>query len=213
MLTRIPTSVVTNDPVVRAGVLSALKPRPEILTLEVDALTVDYADRPHVTVVAGEVVDETLLKLVRSHARAENRRVVVLTTHLDTNSVFVGLEAGAGAFIRRQQATADELVRVIIAAAKGEGSLPMEMLPDVLQTLGRMQRQVLVPRGLSFAPLTDREVAVLRLLSEGMPVAEISRELAYSERTIKSIVHDITIRLGLRNRTHAVAYALREGLI
>ncbi|MGI8665881.1 MAG: response regulator transcription factor [Jatrophihabitans sp.] len=87
------------------------------------------------------------------------------------------------------------------------------MVPDVLQKLGRLQRQVLAPRGLSFAALTDRERAVLKLLSEGLAVAEISKELAYSERTIKSIVHDVTVRLGLRNRTHAVAYALREGLI
>ncbi|MQA85396.1 MAG: DNA-binding response regulator, partial [Streptosporangiales bacterium] len=43
--------------------------------------------------------------------------------------------------------------------------------------------------------------------------AEIARALAYSERTVKNIIHDITTRLQLRNRAHAVAYAVREGLI
>ncbi|MDQ3292886.1 MAG: DNA-binding response regulator, partial [Actinomycetota bacterium] len=38
-------------------------------------------------------------------------------------------------------------------------------------------------------------------------------KLAYSERTIKNVIHDITSRLCLRNRTHAVAWAVREGLI
>lgn len=61
--------------------------------------------------------------------------------------------------------------------------------------------------------LRDREIAVLRLVAEGMDTAEIARRLAYSERTVKNILHDVTTRLELRNRSHAVAYALREGFI
>jgi DNA-binding NarL/FixJ family response regulator len=209
----IATTIVTSDPVVRAGLLAQLRPRPEIVIVDGDAWHGDQVVHPHVALVAGENVDENLIKLVRSNARNGHRRVIILASHLDTNAVFTALEAGASAFLRREQATADELVRVIVAAAHGEGSIPPEMLGEVLQNLGRLQRQVLVPRGLSLAPLTDREVAVLRLLSEGFAVAEISHELSYSERTIKSIIHDVTLRLGLRNRTHAVAYALREGLI
>ncbi|MGH3909707.1 MAG: LuxR C-terminal-related transcriptional regulator, partial [Pseudonocardiaceae bacterium] len=40
-----------------------------------------------------------------------------------------------------------------------------------------------------------------------------ARELAYSERTVKNIIHNVTTRLQLRNRAQAVAYAVREGLI
>jgi DNA-binding NarL/FixJ family response regulator len=72
---------------------------------------------------------------------------------------------------------------------------------------------VLSPRGLTFTGLTEREVSVVRLLAEGYDTAEIARRLYYSERTVKNIIHDITSRLELRNRTHAVAYAIREGLI
>ena len=42
---------------------------------------------------------------------------------------------------------------------------------------------------------------------------EVSNKLFYSERTVKNIIHDVTSRLELRNRAHAVAYAIREGLI
>ena len=69
------------------------------------------------------------------------------------------------------------------------------------------------PRGLSFAVLTDREIKVLKLLADGLDTAEVGRRLFYSERTVKNIVHDVTSRLNLRNRTQAVAYALRQGLI
>jgi DNA-binding NarL/FixJ family response regulator len=72
---------------------------------------------------------------------------------------------------------------------------------------------VLAPRGLHFSGLTDREVRVLRLMAEGLETVEIGQRLFYSERTVKNIVHDITSRLHLRNRTHAVAYALRQGFI
>jgi DNA-binding CsgD family transcriptional regulator len=41
----------------------------------------------------------------------------------------------------------------------------------------------------------------------------VGRQLFYSERTVKNIILDITSRLELRNRAHAVAYAIREGLI
>ncbi|MGH9118641.1 MAG: LuxR C-terminal-related transcriptional regulator [Acidimicrobiales bacterium] len=61
--------------------------------------------------------------------------------------------------------------------------------------------------------LTEREIEVLRLVAEGCDTAEIAGRPAYSERTIKNIVHDVIVRLALRNRTHAVAYAVREGLI
>ena len=52
-----------------------------------------------------------------------------------------------------------------------------------------------------------------RLLAEGFDTAEVGERLFYSERTVKNIIHDVTSRLELRNRTHAVAYAIREGLI
>ena len=72
---------------------------------------------------------------------------------------------------------------------------------------------MLAPRGLTFSGLTERETSVLRLLSQGCDTAEVGRRLFYSERTVKNIIHDVTSRLELRNRAHAVAYAIREGLI
>jgi DNA-binding NarL/FixJ family response regulator len=61
--------------------------------------------------------------------------------------------------------------------------------------------------------LHAREVDVLRLLASGQSAREIADNLNYSERTIKNIVHAVITRLQLRNRTEAVAYALRAGII
>ena len=54
---------------------------------------------------------------------------------------------------------------------------------------------------------------MLRLVADGFDTAEIARRLSYSQRTIKNVIHDVTVRLNLTNRSHAVAYAVREGLI
>lgn len=63
------------------------------------------------------------------------------------------------------------------------------------------------------AGLTTRDVAVLRYLSEGWTTAAIAHELVYAESTIKKEVHLIVHRLGARNRTHAVAMAIRGRVI
>jgi DNA-binding CsgD family transcriptional regulator len=67
--------------------------------------------------------------------------------------------------------------------------------------------------GYTFTGLTPREVEVLRLVADGMDTQEIANQLRFSERTIKNVLHDITSRFHLKNRSHAVAYAMREGLI
>ena len=70
---------------------------------------------------------------------------------------------------------------------------------------------MLAPRGLTFSGLTPRETQVLKLVADGHDTSEIALALCYSERTVKNVLHDLTTRLQLRNRSHAVAYAVREG--
>ncbi|HEY7283579.1 MAG TPA: LuxR C-terminal-related transcriptional regulator [Actinomycetota bacterium] len=64
-----------------------------------------------------------------------------------------------------------------------------------------------------FARLDRRRLDVLRLLAEGADTQQISRELSYSERTIKSLIQDVERELGARSRAQAVARGIREGLI
>jgi DNA-binding NarL/FixJ family response regulator len=115
--------------------------------------------------------------------------------------------------VRRAEASPEQLIAVIRAAASGDGSVPPDLLGRLLNQVSTIQRTVLEPRGLTLCGLADREVAILRLVAEGLDTAEIAAKLSYSQRTIKSVLHDITGRLHLRNRAHAVAYAMRNGLI
>ena len=63
------------------------------------------------------------------------------------------------------------------------------------------------------ARISRRERDVLVLVAEGLSTREVAKQLCYSERTIKSILQDVTTRLALRNRTQAVAVAIRAGWI
>jgi DNA-binding NarL/FixJ family response regulator len=63
------------------------------------------------------------------------------------------------------------------------------------------------------AGLTGRDLDVLRLLADGRSTAVIAEDLAYSESTIKNVIHDLVRQLGARNRAQAVAMAIRAGAI
>jgi DNA-binding NarL/FixJ family response regulator len=153
------------------------------------------------------------VRLLRSVQRQGPTRAVLVASALDDSGLIAAVEAGVIGLVRRTEATPERMVQVITRAASGEGSVPSDLLGRLLSQVGSLQRQVLVPRGLTFTGLAAREVEVLRLVADGLDTAEISMKLGYSERTVKTVLHDVSSRLQLRNRCHAVAYALREGLI
>jgi DNA-binding NarL/FixJ family response regulator len=211
-MTRIATYIHADDPISRAGVASQLRPRPEVLVLDADDLAGAIVSGATVSLVVADRVGEPALRAVRA-LRQRGTSVVLVVVELDDAALVAAIEAGIAALVRRAEATPERLVTVIRAAAAGEAAVPPDLLGRLLNQVGQLQRQVLAPRGLSFAVLADREVEVLRLVAEGLDTAEIASRLSYSQRTIKTVLHDVTARLNLRNRSHAVAYALREGLI
>jgi DNA-binding NarL/FixJ family response regulator len=205
---RVSVSVHARDPISEAGVASQLRPRPEVRVLRSD--DVDLAE---VAVIVVDVVDDDAVQLLRSVQRRGSARTVLVASRLDDGDLVAAVEVGVVGLIRRSESTPDRLVEVIGAAASGDGSVPPDLLGRLLDQLGRLQRHVLTPRGLTFTGLAEREIEVLRLVADGYDTGEIASKLAYSERTIKNVLHDVTSRLQLRNRSHAVAYAVRQGLI
>jgi DNA-binding NarL/FixJ family response regulator len=170
-------------------------------------------DRADVAIVVTDLVDETILRILRAIRRGGAPRTVLIAASLDDATVIAAAEAGVSGLLRRSEVTVGRLIDVIEKVAVGEAAVPPDMLARLLDQVGRLQRQVLAPRGLRFSGLSEREIEVLRLLADGLDTSEIARRLSYSERTIKAVLHDVTARFQLRSRAHAVAYAVREGLI
>ncbi len=204
----VPVYIATDDPLSKAGIESQLRAEPSVRIVEATE-----TDPSLVAILVAETVDQDVATQLRRLRRDGVERSVLVVSRLDDTGMLLAVENGIAGLLRRSEATTKALVRAIHSVALGEGALPADLLGRFMDQVGRLQRRVLAPRGLTFSGLTEREVAVLSLLAEGHDTAEVGRRLYYSERTVKNIVHDVTSRFDLRNRTHAVAFALREGYI
>jgi len=208
MQPRVATYVYADDPILQAGMVSQLRGRPEIDIVEAAELS-----RAQVGVAAADALDDETLRILRALKRAGIAHTLLIMRAIDDAAVVSAAEVGVSGLLRRSEATPEALVRTIQKVAAGDGVIPSDLLGHLLGQVGRLQRQVLSPRGLTFSGLSDREIDVIRLIAEGHDTNEIARQLCYSQRTVKNVLHDVTTRLQLRNRSHAVAYAVREGLI
>jgi DNA-binding NarL/FixJ family response regulator len=191
--------VCGDDPITEAGVSAQLRCRPEVfVTAAIEASAVD------VVMVVVERVGDRATRLLRDMRARGHHRVVVVCADVDEAVVAHAIELGADAVLRRCDATPERLAAVASAVARGVGRV--EALRPVRRPAGHDAADV-------HTDFTPREVDVLRLLAEGYDTTDIAGALAYSERTIKNVIHDVTTRLQLRNRSHAVAVAVRTGVI
>ncbi|MCX5150218.1 MULTISPECIES: helix-turn-helix transcriptional regulator [unclassified Streptomyces] len=207
----VPVDVIAFDPVLEAGTKSTLFACPELcLTApggapRVVVMTVDQVGRPELDV----------LRTVRdAPARPD---VVLVAGELAPDGALHAIAAGARGLLRRREADVNRLSRAVLAASRGDCTLPPDLLDRLLERSGAGGRAGSGSDGgtdpWAAAGLSDRERSVLRLVADGHETNEIAKQLCYSPRTVTSVVHDITQRFRLRNRAHAVAYALRVGLL
>jgi DNA-binding NarL/FixJ family response regulator len=208
MRERVNVFLYASDPISQTGIAGQLRVRPEVQLIEDGDI-----DRAEVAVMVVDQIDDEAVRVVQAIQRNGCPRVVMVVTHLDDTGLMAAVEAGVCGFLRRNESQPEPLVAVIVSAAAGNGNVPPDLLGRLLSNVSMVQQHVLGPRGLSFSGLTTREIDVLKLLAEGLDTSEVAHKLAYSERTVKNVLQDVTRRHNLRNRTHAVAYALRQGLI
>ncbi|AXI85592.1 helix-turn-helix transcriptional regulator [Streptomyces sp. ETH9427] len=205
---RVTVAVYAADPVLRVGIVHQLRQRPEV-----DLVDDADAERAEVSLVVVDTVGDDVVALLHRLRHNNATRTGLVIGTLGAGALQRVIECGVAAVLRRAEAEQDRLLSLVLAIANGEGVLPGDLLGKLLSHVGNLQRSVLDPGGLSLSTLTTREADMLRLVSEGLDTAEIARKTAYSERTVKNVLHEIITRLQLRNRAHAVGYALRNGLI
>lgn len=208
MTDRIPVYVTAADPILDTGVSSQLRGRPEVVLVH------SVKDTPDVVcIVVSDVVDAAALRLVRELRGQGLRQIIFVLSTIDDSALLAAIEAGVCGMVARVEATPERLVTAVRQAAAMGGVLSPKLLGRLLEQVNRLQNQVLAPKGLRLTGLSDREADVLRMIAQGMEVREIAEQLSYSERTIKNTLHDVVNRFQLRNRAHAVAFAMREGMI
>jgi DNA-binding NarL/FixJ family response regulator len=205
---RIRVVVHAQDPISREGARGHLRRFPRI-----DLRDEDASGPGTVVLLVENAFDEAALTRLRRLTRGEGARVVLIVGSLRESDLLDVVECGVGVIVWRHEATATRLARAVTSAASGAGDLPPDLLGQLLGRVGALRRGTAVRGGSALPGLTAREADVLRLVAEGLDTGEIAGKLCYSERTVKNVLHDLTTRLRLRNRAHAVAHALREGYI
>jgi DNA-binding NarL/FixJ family response regulator len=142
----------------------------------------------------------------RIRERVPGTRVVVLTSFASDDQVIPAVQAGAAGYLLKDVEPSG-LEAAIRLVHRGEALLDP-------QVAGRVMEQVAHPApGSDLAALTPREREVLGLLGRGMSNRELADALVVSEKTVKTHVSNILMKLGVHDRTQAALLAVREGLV
>jgi DNA-binding NarL/FixJ family response regulator len=136
---------------------------------------------------------------------APDVRFLFLTMHEDDASISRAIGIGADGYVLKTAST-DELLQAVRAVAEGGSYLSPAIARRVIDLAGGK-------RGASGSRLTERELEILRLLSEGNRPAEVAGKLFVSIKTVKNHLTSIYSKLGVATGAQAVAEAFRLGLV
>lgn len=178
--------VIDNHEIFRRGLVSVLKDDPSLDVVLDESSGEQVAPMDcEVAIVAWESLDGLALACP----------TIVLAPGRGRRSVPEGTKIQVAAILPRNGLTREKVIGAVHAAAAGlqVGMGDEGALPDAL--------------------LDERRLDVLRLLAQGADTRTIARKLRYSERTVKTLIHDVELTLGAQTRAQAVAEGLRLGLI
>jgi DNA-binding NarL/FixJ family response regulator len=138
-------------------------------------------------------------------------RIIILTTFDLDSYVFQALRAGASGFLLKDAPAAD-LIHAVRVVAGGDALLSPSITRSVIAEFVSQPARAHADAA-RFRELTDRELAVAKLVARGLSNAEIAAELVLAEQTVKTHVSRVLMKLGLRDRTQIVVAAYEGGLI
>ncbi|MGW4209253.1 response regulator [Lentzea sp. NPDC004789] len=178
----------------RAAVDLAARLQPDVVVMDVRMPVLDGIEATRLLAGAGV---------------ASPAKVLVVTTFNLDEYVYEALRAGASGFLLKD-APPTQLLHGIRTVAAGAALLAPEVTRQLVGRYAERIRPAGAPRE---APLTARELEVLRLIAEGLSNSEIAAALVLSHETVKTYVSRILTKLDLRDRVQAVVYAFRHGLV
>jgi len=202
---RIRILLVDDHPLMRAGLSASVGAEPDMEIVAAaangqDALQLFRQHQPDITLMDLKMpVMGGVAAIQAIRCQFPSARIIVLSTYEGDEDIYRALEAGAATYLLKDTLAGD-LVRVIREVFAGRRPL----LAPVAQ---RLADRMLQPA------LTPRELEVLRLIAKGKRNKEIAAQLGISEETTQGHVKNILLKLGLHDRTEAVAVAVRRGIV
>jgi two-component system nitrate/nitrite response regulator NarL len=208
---RIRVLVADDHPLYREAVVRAVRARPEFELVGQaedgrEALGVIRESAPDIAVLDVEMPSLGGVDVVHAVNRdALTTRMVLLSAHTESDTVFAAVQAGVSAYIPKAW-PAERICDALVAVARGEIILPNEIQAGLAAAI----RSNAVGPGVQ---LTPRERDVLGGLAEGKSAPQIAGELHVSPATVKTHLKTLYEKLGVSDRAAAVAEAMRRGLI
>jgi DNA-binding NarL/FixJ family response regulator len=144
--------------------------------------------------------------LVRQlRAQFSSLPILMLTMHTDTKSVMEALEAGADGYLTKA-VEQQEMLRAIRSLVNGGSHIQARLAPQVIRSLRHKKSR-------SEPEPSDRDVEIIKLLVEGRSNSEIAKQICLSVSTVKANLRTLYQKLGVSNRTEAVAVVIQRGLV
>jgi two-component system, NarL family, response regulator DevR len=140
--------------------------------------------------------------------RFPDTKVIMLTSYAEDEMLFSAIRAGAAGYVLKQIG-GDDLVRAIEAVGRGEALLDPAVTQRIFQEVRKAARE---EEASAFSDLTQQEMHVLQLVSEGRTNRQIAEMLYLGEGTVRNYVSSILSKLNVRNRAEAAAYAVEHNL-
>ena len=206
--TRLSVWVEDANPIYRRGLTACLEAEGIKVAGESDQL-VRAVDPGEAQVLVFGASDGRLGEVVSLHHGASNASAVALVALVRDQhdpALIDAIEAGVPGILLRDELSPASLVAALRTVATGQSAVPARLLARIIESAAQGKRHGAFDIG-------AREVSVLRELAAGSDTNEIAGQLAYSERMVKRIVHDLLVKMNCRNRAQAVALAVRHGII
>jgi DNA-binding NarL/FixJ family response regulator len=203
--------LVDDHEVVRRGVRDLLETYDDIRVVGEAATAEEAVGRilavsPDVAVLDIRLPDGDGVAVCREvRSRRPELKVLMLTSVDDDEALFDAILAGASGYVLKQ-IRSGELVEDIRRVAAGQSLLDPAVTGAVLQRI-RDRRE---PAHHDGAALTEQEQRILALVAEGRTHRQIGDQLYLAEKTVKHYVSTILHKLGMKRRTEAAVYVVRQ---
>jgi DNA-binding NarL/FixJ family response regulator len=206
--------IADDHAMVRRGLSSLISAYPDLCVVGTaedgaDALRLTTALKPDIVLLDIMMPGSDGVDIAQQlHRENPDSRIIILTAYDNQEYVVRALRAGVYAYLLKNSAD-ENLVNAIRTVHQGQHLLSPELMDQVLRQFQVLAEGVAITE----SGLGQEELTVLEYIARGSTNEEIAQEMFWSERTVKRKVEEIISKLEARNRAHAVAEAIKRGLI